>query len=442
MENKRQTYGLFTTIAMIIGIVIGSGIFFKADDILLATGGSVKIGILVLCVGAFGIVFGSLSLGEFALRSTKSGGFIGYFEEFINKKMAGGYGVFQVLVYLPTLTVVVSWAGMIYLSMVFDVDLSLEGQIIGAYVIMALLILMNTVSRKAGGAFQNISMVIKLIPLFLIALFGIIRGGGSMAVPSGVPVIHAHNVGLSWVTALAPIAFSYDGWAIATNITPEVKNPTKTMPRALFIAPILILVSYLLYFVGFTKIVGAEYVMSMGDKSLDTVANMIFGPLGGKLILIFATIAILGVVNGIVLGGIRQPQALAEKNICFPSSVEKINPKYQISLQSSGWYFVICSIWMAIHYITQKYGILGHRDVSEITIAFSYAIYIIFYQKILKMYWGKEITNKLTGLISPIIAICGSIIILFGSLFSSPFIIMLFFCICSGIFFVGYQMAK
>ncbi len=61
MEQQRREYGLFTTIAMIVGIVIGSGIFFKSDDMLGYTGGNVGLAALVFCIAAFTIVFGCLT---------------------------------------------------------------------------------------------------------------------------------------------------------------------------------------------------------------------------------------------------------------------------------------------------------------------------------------------------------------------------------------------
>ena len=64
MENKKEHYGLMTAVTMIIGIVIGSGIFFKSDDVLKYTGGSKTLGVIVLCIGAFSIIFGSLTLTE------------------------------------------------------------------------------------------------------------------------------------------------------------------------------------------------------------------------------------------------------------------------------------------------------------------------------------------------------------------------------------------
>ena len=69
MEKQKGHYGLPTAIAMIIGIVVGSGIFFKADDILLYTDGNVSLGVLVFCIGALSIVFGSLTLTELSVRT-------------------------------------------------------------------------------------------------------------------------------------------------------------------------------------------------------------------------------------------------------------------------------------------------------------------------------------------------------------------------------------
>ena len=90
----KANYGLGTAITMIIGIVIGSGIFFKSDNILAFTGGSVPLGILVFCIGAFGIIFGCLTLSELSMRTEKNGGVVGYYEDFISKKLAAAFGWF------------------------------------------------------------------------------------------------------------------------------------------------------------------------------------------------------------------------------------------------------------------------------------------------------------------------------------------------------------
>ena len=67
--KETKKFGLFTTIAMIVGIVVGSGIFFKTDDILFATQGSVLLGVVLWVVGAFGIIFGGLCVAEYAKRT-------------------------------------------------------------------------------------------------------------------------------------------------------------------------------------------------------------------------------------------------------------------------------------------------------------------------------------------------------------------------------------
>ncbi len=82
MSKDNEKYSLLTAISMIVGICIGSGIFFKADDVLRDTGGNVGLGILIFIIGALGIIFGSLSLSELAVISKVDGGLIGYFEEF------------------------------------------------------------------------------------------------------------------------------------------------------------------------------------------------------------------------------------------------------------------------------------------------------------------------------------------------------------------------
>ncbi|QHQ60057.1 amino acid permease [Anaerocolumna sedimenticola] len=439
MENRKEHYSLLTATTMIIGIVIGSGIFFKSDDVLKYTGGNIGLGILVLCIGAFSIIFGSLTLTELSMRTKKNGGFVGYYEEFISKGAACGFGWFQTFIYFPSLTAVVAWVSGIYTASLFGFEGTLENQIAIGFGFMTLLFLINILSLKLGGYFQNLTTIIKLIPLLGIALLGVFLGSANPEIPKGIEIIGKSNVGFGWLAALAPIAFSYDGWIIATSITNEVKKPQKNMPLALIIGPLVVLGVYLLYFLGITNMLGTSYIMSTGNDAVNKAGEILLGNHGSKIILIFIIISILGVVNGITLGSLRMPQALASKDM-IPGSkkIAEIHPKYQLSLKSCLLSYIITLIWMVLHYITQKSGIIGSSDVSEIAIVFSYVCYIILYLKVMKMKKDKLIKSKFKGIICPVFGILGSVIILIGGIVSNPLYVPVFMLICLIVGGIGY----
>ncbi len=439
MENKKEHYGLMTAVTMIIGIVIGSGIFFKSDDVLKYTGGNKTLGVIVLCIGAFSIIFGSLTLTELSIRTKKNGGFVGYYEDFISKEAACGFGWFQTFIYYPTLNAVVAWVSGIYTCSLLGIEGTLENQIGVGLVFMTAIYIMNILSLKLGGYFQNLSTVIKLIPLLGIAILGVLLGTAHPEIPQGVTLVTESKVGFGWLAALAPIAFSYDGWIIATSITNEVKKPEKNMPLALIIGPLVVLGVYLLYFLGITKMLGTEYILSTGNDAVNKAGEILFGSNGSKLILIFIIISILGVVNGITLGSLRMPQALASKNM-LPGrgNIAEIHPKYQLSLKSCLVSFLVTLLWMFLHYMTQKSGIMGSSDVSEIAIVFSYVCYIILYVKVIKMKKDNIIKSKFKGTICPILGIMGSTIILIGGIVSNPIYVPIFMLICTIMGAAGY----
>ena len=247
MQENR--YGLPTAIAMIIGIVIGSGIFFKSDNILIATNGSIGLGVLVFIIAAFGIIFGSLSIAELASRNSEVGGVISYAEYSLNKSFACAFGWFHTFLYYPTIIAVVSWVTGIYGCMLFGVEESLEIQILIGTIIMALTFLFNIVSFKLSGLFQNAATIIKLIPLIIIAIIGLIFGDPQYITGEHTKIFAQTG----WISAIAPIAFSFDGWIVSTSIGHEIKDSRKNLPKALVIAPIFILIIYILYFVGISS---------------------------------------------------------------------------------------------------------------------------------------------------------------------------------------------
>lgn len=423
---KKNEYGLFTAITMIVGIVIGSGIFFKSDNILVATGGSISLGVLVFCIAATAIIFGSLTISQLASRSSQAGGLIAYAEENYNKSLACAFGWFQTFLYFPTIIAVVSWVSGIYICLLFGIDGSLETQMLIGLAIMTFLFIINTLSAKLGGIFQNASTIIKIIPLIIIAIAGLIFGDTESISLSHVTSMQS----VGWIAAIAPIAFSFDGWVVATSIGHEIKDSKRNLPKALIIAPIFILAIYLLYFVGISIYIGPETIMALGDSHVDLAANNLLGPWGAKIILIFVIISIMGTVNGLTLGMIRLPHSLALRDM-FPNSevVSKVNEKFLMPVNSALVAFGISVVWFGMHYLTTKFGILPNSDISEISITMSYALYMILYFKVLQLGKKGEITGVWNSKINPILAITGSLIILFGSMSNKLFWVYAAFCL-------------
>ena len=419
METKKK-YGLFTAICMIVGIVIGSGIFFKSDNVLVATDGNVVLGIIVFVLAASAIVFGSLTIAELAMRSDGAGGIIVYAEKYVNERTARIFGWVQNFVYYPTITVVVSWVIGIYGCILFGIEATLELQIMIGFAVFTVLCIMNYLSAKMAGYFQNASTIIKIIPLFIVAIVGLIFGDPNFSV---VEHTAAASQGVGWIAAVGPIAFSYDGWIIATNVSHEIKNEKKNLPKALVIAPVFILIIYVCYFLGISLMVGPEQIMQLGDAHVDVAFSSFMGPLGSKVLLVFVVISIMGTVNGLILGGSRGMYALGLKGMIPKSKTfAKIDQKRDMPCYGLILFYAFCAIWMVIHYLTMKFSLLNNSDVSEISIVTMYLLYLVLYIQVIRLKRQGVIKSVWKGYIIPILAMVGSLFVFVGGMQNPMFL--------------------
>lgn len=437
---KERKYSLFTAICMVTGIVIGSGIFFKVDDILLYTNGNMLLGILIFIIASIAIVFGSLTISQLAMRTDSPGGIIAYTEEFVNRHMACAFGWFQMFIYLPTLVAIVSWVSGIYICQLFSIRSSLEIQTgIGLLVSIALFG-MNMLSAKMGGYFQNASMIIKLIPLILLAVLGIIFGNPGEIAVNDLTHLGSSAGTLTWITAFAPIAFSFDGWIVATTLSHEIKNSKRNLPLALMISPMIILFAYVAYFIGITSLLGVDSVLKNGDSSVYLAADQLFGSFSAKIVLVFIVISVLGTVNGIILSYIRLPYTLAFRKMlpCRKMICNADDDKVSYSVSSGLIAFGITAIWTVINYLTQKFELPG--DISEIAICVSYLNYIVLYVTVLKMTKQKKIKGLWKGILNPVFAIIGSVIIFSGTISNPIFEIAMI--VCYGVMVLAYFYSK
>lgn len=441
MEQQKREYSLFTTIAMIVGIVIGSGIFFKSDDMLEYTNGNVGLAVLVFCIAAFTIIFGCLSFSQLAHLTDKPGGVITYANEFIGKRWASMFGWFQVFVYYPTLTVLLSWVVGIYAGLTMGWELTFTGMVGVGLVWFFICFLYNILSAKIGGLFQEATMVIKLIPLFAIAVGGLIFGDPVAAIQYPTPEAVEAAKTLGWAAAIGPIAFSFDGWIVSMAVAHEVKNSKKNVPKALVAAPLFVLAAYLMYFLGITGFLGVEQVMELGDESVAMAATNLISPAFASIIYVFVTISVMGTVNGVILGYIRLPYSLALRNaIPGSNALKKIHPKLNMPVNSALLAIGVSGVWWVIHYLQNKYSLLVNGDIAEIAISVSYLLYIILYYQVFKLWRKGAVKSIWYGVVFPVFATLGSLFVLIGGLSNPQFAI--FVAICLVAIIGGYLYGK
>ncbi|MCX7773559.1 MAG: APC family permease [Clostridia bacterium] len=436
MESKR--YGLMTAMAMIVGTVIGSGIFFKSDNILYYTRGSILRGVAILIISAFAIVFGCLSLNNLVKRSSASGGIVSWAYQYCGRRVASAYGWFFTFIYYPTLAVIVSWVVGIYTSILLGFSASSYVQLAIGFSYLLLCCLYNMIAPRFSGFFQRMATLIKLIPLLLIAVLGLLFGHGVTA-PEGLMPVKASQV--SWLAAIGPIAFAFDGWVVVTSITSELKDSKRHMGLALVISPLFILVVYLAYFLGVTKLLGVNTILGLGDNHVGLAASTLFGPLGAKLLLIGILISVMGTLNGVVMAGIRVPHVLATEGLLpHDKNLKQMNPRFNMPLKAGLMFIILCTVWYVLHTLTLMYGLLGQSDISEISIVMQYLLYAILYYQIFKLYRKGEVKGPLNGVLFPLLAILGSLFILVGGL-QNP-LAPLYALFCVFIMALGFVYAK
>lgn len=438
MQDKK--YGLFTAITMITGIVIGSGIFFKADDVLLYTNGNMLLGIVVFIVAAFAIIFGSLTISQLAAKTDTPGGIIGYFEKFVNREAASAFGWYEMFIYFAAINGVVAWVTGLFWCQLFGLEQTpLRSSILGAITLLVIFVI-NVLSAALGGIVQNAAMIIKLIPLILIAVFGLIFGQPLEILKDDFMALPRMENSTTWLAAFFPIAFSYDGWSIATTICHKIKNSKKNLPIALIVAPIIVLISYVLFFVGLTSLLGVDKVITEGNNSVFIAANQVFGSIGGNLILVFVIISMIGTLNGLTLAFIQLPYSLALRKMlpCSNLLTRTCKQLGGMPIYSAFVAIFLSGIWMLINYVTQSKAMLG--DVSEIPIVISYFMYIVLYITVINLCKKGEIPGRFYGFVVPVLAIAGSLIITAGAISHPAFwifaVVSVFLCSC------GYVYAK
>jgi APA family basic amino acid/polyamine antiporter len=411
----KRKFGFWTTVAMVIGIVIGSGVFFKADNVLLASGGSVKTALLAWVVGAMSMIFGALFFADCSIRFEKSNGIVDYSESLISNRFAYLIGWFNGVIYYPALTAVLAWVSANYTAALFGK----EGNFVWimSVIYMVAVYLLNYYAPILSGKFQVTSTAIKLVPLILIAVVGIFKGMSNGLLMSNLGAVTSDVAGgHGFAAAVLATAFAYEGWIIATTINSEIKDSKKTLPKALTFGTLTIMLIYITYFLGIVGIIPADAILEQGDNAVKAAATSVFGSLGASVLTTFIVISCLGTLNGLTLGGSRAFYSLAIRGQGVnPKAMAKISEKSNIPTNSAMFFFCFVSLYLGIWYMNFAGMFPGGMfiDISELPIAMIYGIYIILYIAYMNKMKDVSFTKRF---VIPVLALIGAGIVVYGGL--------------------------
>ena len=208
--NKKITFteALLTA----IGMVIGSGIFFRADNILTYTEGNVSIAILAWATLGFTLIFAGIGMSDLASRSEREGGIVGYMEDLYGEKAAFLTGWFTTFIYIPLLTGILSIVATVFcLDMLEIAGTAFNTQFLAVIFLIATYT-WNYLSTKFSALFSSAATIIKLLPIIVVGLIGMTKLDVSVAVGG----FSTFEMGL-FAAPLLFMAFAFDGWtSVAT----------------------------------------------------------------------------------------------------------------------------------------------------------------------------------------------------------------------------------
>lgn len=381
MEKLEKRYGLPTAICMVVGTVIGSGVFFKAQNVLAATGGDMPLGILAWVITGLLMIFCALQFAQMGTRYGRVSGVVDYAEATCGKSYAYYLAWFLANIYYPGMTSVLAWVSARYFGVLFGWSmLGPEVLMLAGFFLIASYT-MNAFSPKLAGRFQIAATVIKLIPIALMAVVGTVVGFLNGTLTDNFSNVVTEVVGGSGTGLLAAIVatvFAYEGWICATSINAELKNAKRNLPLALVIGSLVVVVAYVFYYIG---VAGGATNQVLIEEGATTAFTNIFGGIGGTLLNICIVVSCLGTLNGLMVAATRGMYAISCRGEGpKPEMFGQIDKSTNMVTNSSVWGLFTCSIWLLYFYganLTDG-GWFGYFnfDSSELPIITIYALYI------------------------------------------------------------------
>jgi APA family basic amino acid/polyamine antiporter len=367
-ETLERRLGVFSATTLIVGSMIGSGIFLSPSIMagFVATPG-VYLGLWL--VGGALTLLGALAYGELCAMLPRAGGQYVFLREAFGPAVGFLYGWTVFLVIQSGFNAAVAIAFSKFLSGVglhlgeSDVIFKLgfytlsRAQVVAVGVI-ALLTWVNCRGVEAGAFVQNLFTVLKVGAIALLVIIGFTSGKGSFShfLPLTGTTLGPAAVGMTFLAAvgaaMSKALFAYDAWNTVTFAAEEIREPQRNLPRALVAGSLVTTLAYTGAAAVYLYILPLDVMgRVMENRVAADVAGVLMGPLGVTLVSVAILVSTFGCVNGLILGGGRVLFAMARDGLFFRSAGH-VHPKFHTPARA----LVLQGIWSSVLALSGSYS--------------------------------------------------------------------------------------
>jgi len=427
---KRQ-YQFFVTICIVIGFIVGTGIFWRPGRVLYESGGDMWAGVMAWIVGGIMVATCVYMFSVLAAKYEKIHGMVDYAEAIVGKKYGYLAGWFFAIMYQTAGYALIAW-------ITATATATLAGHenvhntpfvfFITAFY-MAITFVLNYLAPKLPMRFNVTTTVIRVIPIILMGTVGIAIANfaGEAATEVVRPTIGEGAAAPSFFGAIFATVFAYNGWQAAVAFNSEVKDSKRKFPIALLLGFFIVMVLYVLYFIGVVS-AGDPYAL-MANNQLGTRAAFanIFGYHASYLIMIFVIISGLGILNMCCMGMSRGLYSLARRGVGpIPDRMVQLDPKTNVPVCSMITCVGVSFLWLMVIYGNRNgwYGTLGGRpfmfDLADFYNMIFFVLLIPIFAGFFVRHYKDASIHWFNRFIAPVLAMGAAGFMIFSLVISSP----------------------
>jgi len=338
-RGLRRVLGVWDLAFMIVGTVIGSGIFLVPGPILQDVGHSVPEAFAVWLGGGVLSLFGALTYGELSAMKPEAGGLYVYIHEC--------FGPFAAFLFGWTLFFVISSGSIATLAVAFGNYLGEFVQLSGATTkIVAVLMILVITAVNVRGTRQsanllNVTTIIKVTAILGVSALLLSRGTNPIfGAPHSGAAVHSGLSGFG--LAMISVLWAYEGWQYATFSAGETVNPQRTFPLAFLAGTASLIGIYFIANLGYLAALGPEGVAG-SNRVAATALGAVVSHGAGKIVAVAILISMFSAANSILLNAPRVYYAMAKDGLFF-QALSRIHPRFETPALA----IIVAGIWSAV----------------------------------------------------------------------------------------------